>query len=59
MKPLVPDDLSLLVTAEKTGGDGAYNASQPLTLGPANPARGGSKTVEFNLQPPGKKKKNN
>jgi len=59
MAPLVPEDLSLLVTAEKTGGDGAYNASQPLTLGPANPARGGSKTVEFNLQPPGKKKKNN
>ena len=58
MTPLVPEDLSLLVTAAKTGGDGAYNASQPLTLGPANPERGGTKTVEFNLQPPGKKKNN-
>jgi hypothetical protein len=59
MAPLVPEDLNLLVTAEKTGGDGAYNASQALTLGPANPARGETKTVTFSLQPPGKKKKNN
>jgi hypothetical protein len=59
MAPLVPDDLDLLVTAEKTGGDGAYNVSQALTLGPADPARGETKTVTFNLQPPGKKKKNN
>ncbi|CAN5851295.1 hypothetical protein BH20GEM1_BH20GEM1_06980 [soil metagenome] len=58
MAPLVPEDLALLVTAEKTGGDGAYNASQPLTLGPADPARGQTKTATFNLQPPGKKKNN-
>lgn len=58
MQPLVPEDLSLLITAAKNGGDGAYNASQPLTLGPDDPARGGTKTVEFNLQPPGKKKNN-
>lgn len=56
MTPLVPETMNLLVTAAKTGGDGAYNASQALTLGPADPERGGFKTVEFNLQPPGKKK---
>jgi hypothetical protein len=56
MDPLVPEDLDLIVTAEKTGGDGAYNASEPLTLGPDDPERLGSKTVVFNLQPPGKKK---
>jgi hypothetical protein len=57
MSPLVPENLSLLMTAAKTGGDGAYNASQAFTLGPADPERGGTKTVSFNLQPPGKKKK--
>lgn len=53
MNPLVPEDLSLLITAAKTGGDGAYNASQSLTLGPANPERGVTKTVTFVLNPPG------
>ncbi len=56
MSPLVPEDLDLLVTAAKTGGDGAYNASQALELGPGNPERGVLTTVTFNLQPPGKKK---
>jgi hypothetical protein len=55
---LVPADITLQVTAAKTGGDGAYNASKTLTLTPGNPPRGSSATVEFNLQPPGKKKRN-
>jgi hypothetical protein len=61
MFPLVPEELlNLRVTAAKTGGDGAYNAvNDDLTLEPGDPEWGESTTVLFNLQPPGKKKKNN
>jgi hypothetical protein len=56
LPPLVPTDLNLLLTAAKTGGDGAYNFEADFTLGPADPERGESKTALINLLPPGKKK---
>jgi hypothetical protein len=55
----VPEDIVLFATANKTGTNGAYTDSQDFEIGPANPARGGTATVEFDLQPPrGGKKKN-
>lgn len=54
---LVPSDLTLLATANKTDSNGAYFQSQDFGIGPGNPERGQSATVEFELQPPGKKKK--
>jgi len=59
LPPLVLTDLMLTATAAKTGGDGAYNFEKPFSLGPDDPQRGDTKTVIFDLQPPGKKKKNN
>lgn len=56
LPPLVPADLNLLLTAAKTGGDGAYNFQAAFTLGPNDPERGESKTALVNLLPPGKKK---
>jgi hypothetical protein len=53
---LVPDDMTLLATANKTDGNGAYFQFQEFKIGPANPERGQFATVEFELQPPGKKK---
>jgi hypothetical protein len=57
LPPLVLTDLNLLLTAAKTGGDGAYNFETTFTLGPGNPEKGESKTALVNLLPPGKKKK--
>jgi hypothetical protein len=53
---LVPDDMTLLANANKTDGNGAYFQSKEFTIGPGNPERGNSATVEHELQPPGKKK---
>lgn len=50
---LVPEAMTLLATANKTGTNGAYAAEQTFLIGPGNPERGESATVEFNLQPPG------
>lgn len=57
---LVPEDLELLATANKTGTNGAYNDSKLFEIGPSNPERGSSATISFELLPPGggKGKKN-
>jgi hypothetical protein len=54
LSPPIPDDIIVLVTVEKTGGDGAYNAaSAPFEIGPANPARGeDNKQTCFQMTPP-------
>jgi hypothetical protein len=54
LSPPIPDDIIVQVTVEKTGGDGAYNASStPFEMGPANPARGEpNKQVCFEMTPP-------
>lgn len=54
LNPLVPDDITVFVTAEKTGGSGAFNAtSENFTLGPADPAWGDpNKEVCFEMTPP-------
>jgi hypothetical protein len=41
LTPAIPEDITVMVTAEKTSGNGVYNASSaPFGMGPANPARG-------------------
>ena len=54
---LVPEQITLLATANKTSTNGAYFTSKDFEIGPGNPERGQSATVELILQPPGKKKK--
>ena len=54
LSPAVPDDITVVVRAAKTGGSGAYNASSaPFGLGPADPPRGApNKQVCFTMSPP-------
>lgn len=54
LSPLVPTNIDVHVTVEKTGGGGAYNAtSESFNLGPGDPPRDGdNKEVCFDMSPP-------